>query len=137
MLKDGTEKQVIKDVDGNMTRPRIRYASICDPFVVILREDDTLGLFIGEPSKSKLRRKDMSMLGDRVSPVMHSGVKNKFNLFGSLSDRATLRPHFIPISQGSSDQANRRISHPRRPSKGMEVPLLSVRLMNNRDRCSG
>jgi cleavage and polyadenylation specificity factor subunit 1 len=50
-----------------MTRPRIRYACICDPFVVILREDDTLGLFIGEPSKSKLRRKDMSMLGDRVS----------------------------------------------------------------------
>jgi cleavage and polyadenylation specificity factor subunit 1 len=56
-------------MDGNMTRPRIRYASICDPFIVILREDDTMGLFIGEPSKSKLRRKDMSMLGDRVSPV--------------------------------------------------------------------
>ena len=53
-------------MDGNMTRPRIRYASINDPFIVILREDDTMGLFIGEPSKSKLRRKDMSMLGDRV-----------------------------------------------------------------------
>lgn len=64
---DGTEKQVIKDMDGNMTRPRIRYASIYDPCIVILREDDTMGLFIGEPSKLKLRRKDMSMLGDRVS----------------------------------------------------------------------
>ena len=75
--------------------------------------------------------------GDAPRRVMHSGVKNAINLFGSLSDRAMLRPHFIPITQDSSDQANRRISHLRHPSKGMGVPLLSVRLMNNWDRCSG
>ena len=63
---DGVEKQVIKDTDGNMTRPRIRAASILDPFVLVLREDDTLGLFVGEPARGKIRRKDMSALGDKV-----------------------------------------------------------------------
>lgn len=50
-----------------MTRPRIRFAAILDPFVLVLREDDTLGLFVGEPSRGKIRRKDMSALGDKVS----------------------------------------------------------------------
>jgi cleavage and polyadenylation specificity factor subunit 1 len=63
---DGTERQTIKDIDGNMPRPKIRVCSICDPFVLILREDDTIGLFIGETERGKIRRKDMSPMGDKV-----------------------------------------------------------------------
>jgi cleavage and polyadenylation specificity factor subunit 1 len=63
---DGREKQTVKDTDGNMTRPKIRSAFIMDPYVLIVREDDTLGLFVGEPSRGKIRRKDMSAFGDKV-----------------------------------------------------------------------
>ncbi|KIM33311.1 hypothetical protein M408DRAFT_152666 [Serendipita vermifera MAFF 305830] len=63
---DGSEKQTVKDTDGNMTRPKIRSACIMDPYVLIVREDDTLGLFVGEPSRGKVRRKDMSAFGDKV-----------------------------------------------------------------------
>ena len=65
-MLDGTERQIIKDMDGNMPRPKIRYCSICDPFVLIVREDDSIGLFIGEPERGKIRRKDMSPMGDKV-----------------------------------------------------------------------
>jgi cleavage and polyadenylation specificity factor subunit 1 len=64
---DGTERQIIKDMEGNNQRPRIKYCSICDPFVFILREDDTIGLFIGEPERGKIRRKDMSPMGEKTS----------------------------------------------------------------------
>ncbi|KAG9311848.1 CPSF A subunit region-domain-containing protein [Chiua virens] len=40
---------------------------ICDPFVLILREDDTIGLFIGEMERGKIRRKDMSPMGEKSS----------------------------------------------------------------------
>ena len=63
---DGTERQIIKDMEGNNQRPRIKYSSICDPFVFILREDETIGLFIGEPERGKIRRKDMSPMGEKV-----------------------------------------------------------------------
>ena len=49
-----------------MPRPKIRYCSISDPFVLILREDDSLGLFIGEIERGKIRRKDMSPMGEKV-----------------------------------------------------------------------
>lgn len=49
-----------------MPRPKIRLCSICDPFVLIVREDDSIGLFIGEPERGKIRRKDMSPMGDKV-----------------------------------------------------------------------
>ncbi|KAG8765123.1 mRNA cleavage and polyadenylation factor subunit [Serendipita sp. 397] len=65
LTPDGLEKQAIKDTDGNTPRAKIRSASILDPYILILREDDTLGLFIGEPSRGKVRRKDMSALGDK------------------------------------------------------------------------
>jgi cleavage and polyadenylation specificity factor subunit 1 len=65
--KDGTERQIIKDMDGNMPRPKIRGCSISDPFVFIVREDDSIGLFIGETERGKIRRKDMSPMGDKVS----------------------------------------------------------------------
>ncbi|KAF9078133.1 CPSF A subunit region-domain-containing protein [Rhodocollybia butyracea] len=48
-------------------RARIRHCSISDPYVMILREDGTMGLFIGEAAKGKVRRKDMSMLGGKTS----------------------------------------------------------------------
>ena len=54
-------------MDGNMPRPKIKACSICDPFTLILREDDTIGLFIGETERGKIRRKDMSPMGDKVS----------------------------------------------------------------------
>ena len=66
LTTDGTERQIIKDMEGNNQRPRIKYCSICDPFVFILREDDTIGLFIGEPERGKIRRKDMSPMGEKV-----------------------------------------------------------------------
>ncbi|KZT18929.1 hypothetical protein NEOLEDRAFT_1142724 [Neolentinus lepideus HHB14362 ss-1] len=64
---DGTERQIIKDLENQMSRSKIRYCSICDPFVLILREDDSLGLFIGEPERGKIRRKDMSPMGEKTS----------------------------------------------------------------------
>ncbi|CCL98048.1 uncharacterized protein FIBRA_00042 [Fibroporia radiculosa] len=64
---DGTERQVIKDWDGNIPRPKIRFCSICDPFVLIIRDDDSIGLFIGESERGKIRRKDMSPMGEKTS----------------------------------------------------------------------
>ncbi|KAK7451137.1 mRNA cleavage and polyadenylation factor subunit [Stygiomarasmius scandens] len=85
---DGTERQVIKDTESSknpsqpaVPRARIRACSIADPFVLIFREDDSIGLFIGEPEKGKIRRKDMSMMGDKTSRYLtgcfftdHTGV---------------------------------------------------------------
>ncbi|KAL4078098.1 CPSF A subunit region-domain-containing protein [Scleroderma yunnanense] len=64
---DGAERQIIKDMDGNMPRAKIKACSICDPFVLILREDETIGLFIGETERGKVRRKDMSPMGEKAS----------------------------------------------------------------------
>ncbi|KIJ63088.1 hypothetical protein HYDPIDRAFT_29778 [Hydnomerulius pinastri MD-312] len=64
---DGSERQIIKDMDGNLPRPRIKACSICDPFVLILREDETIGLFIAETERGKIRRKDMSPMGEKTS----------------------------------------------------------------------
>ena len=61
---------MIKDVDGNMTRPKIRYANVCDPYIMVIREDDTLGLFVGAFERGKIRRKDMSPMGDKVRTVL-------------------------------------------------------------------
>ncbi|KAF8886814.1 CPSF A subunit region-domain-containing protein [Infundibulicybe gibba] len=63
---DGTERQIIKDVDGNMPRPKIRACHISDPLVLILREDDSIGLFI-ETECGRIGRKDMSPMGDKTS----------------------------------------------------------------------
>ena len=71
-MTDGTERQIIKDMEGNNQRPKIKYCSICDPFVFILREDDTIGLFIGEPERGKIRRKDMSPMGEKVRRYLHT-----------------------------------------------------------------
>jgi hypothetical protein len=36
--------------------------------VLVLREDDSIGLFI-ETERGRIRRKDMSPMGDKVSPT--------------------------------------------------------------------
>ena len=53
-------------MDKNVPRAKIKHCSILDPFVLILREDETIGLFIGELERGKIRRKDMSPMGDKV-----------------------------------------------------------------------
>ncbi|TFK49248.1 hypothetical protein OE88DRAFT_1662681 [Heliocybe sulcata] len=73
---DGTERQIIKDLENQMSRPKIRFCSICDPFVLILREDDSLGLFIGEPERGKIRRKDMSPMGEKTSRYLAGSFFN-------------------------------------------------------------
>lgn len=74
VVSDGVERQIIKDMDGNMPRPKIRACSISDPFVLVLREDDSIGLFIGETERGKIRRKDMSPMGDKVSLHFFLGI---------------------------------------------------------------
>ena len=72
--KDGSERQIIKDMDGNLKRPKIRYCSISDPFILILREDDSLGLFVGNAETGKIRRKDMTPLGEKVKEKIVIGA---------------------------------------------------------------
>ncbi|KAH6906075.1 hypothetical protein BKA70DRAFT_1106800 [Coprinopsis sp. MPI-PUGE-AT-0042] len=67
---DGTERQKIDDLDGKLARPKIRACSICDPFVLIIREDDSIGLFLGETERGKIRRKDMSPMRDKTSKYL-------------------------------------------------------------------
>lgn len=66
---DGSLRQKIQDLDGNMPRPKIRTCSICDPYVLVFREDDTIGLFI-DTDRGKIRRKDMSPMGDKVKEIV-------------------------------------------------------------------
>lgn len=47
-------------------RPKIRYCSVSDPFVLIIREDDSLGLFVGDAERGRIRRKDMTPMGEKV-----------------------------------------------------------------------
>ncbi|KAJ7583446.1 CPSF A subunit region-domain-containing protein [Mycena floridula] len=66
---DGAERQKIKDVEGkdNAPRAKVRSCSIADPFVLVFREDDSIGLFTAVPDKGRIRRKDMSPMGDKAS----------------------------------------------------------------------
>ncbi|KAF7329846.1 Cleavage and polyadenylation specific protein [Mycena kentingensis (nom. inval.)] len=63
---DGSERQNIADKDGSMPRAKIRACSICDPYVIVIREDDSIGMFI-DTDRGKIRRKDMSPMGDKSS----------------------------------------------------------------------
>lgn len=67
-------------MDGNNVRPKIRACHISDPFILIIREDDTLGLFIGEAERGKIRRKDMSTMGDKVDipSSLHDGFSDEY-----------------------------------------------------------
>ena len=59
-------------MDGSPKRAKIRYCSISDPFILILREDETLGLFVGDAEKGRIRRKDMTPMGEKVSQISQS-----------------------------------------------------------------
>ena len=72
-------------MDGSLPRAKIRSCSICDPFVFILREDDSIGLFIGETERGKIRRKDMSPMGDKVFLI--SSVLQVIHRFDAQSSR--------------------------------------------------
>ncbi|CEL62153.1 Protein CFT1 OS=Cryptococcus neoformans var, neoformans serotype D (strain B-3501A) GN=CFT1 PE=3 SV=1 [Rhizoctonia solani AG-1 IB] len=61
---DGGERQLYLDAEGNKPRPKIKSAHVADPFIVVLREDDTFGLFVGDTAKGRVRRKDVSHFGD-------------------------------------------------------------------------
>ncbi|KAK7042372.1 protein CFT1 [Favolaschia claudopus] len=66
---DGSERQIIKDMDGSMPRPKIRACSICDPYIIVIREDDSIGMFVetDKYEERRIRRKDMSSMGDKNS----------------------------------------------------------------------
>ncbi|KAJ6591099.1 CPSF A subunit region-domain-containing protein [Mycena vulgaris] len=66
MEPDGSERQDLRDMDGTKSRPKIRACSISDPYVIVVREDDSIGLFI-ETEKGRIRRKDMAPLGEKGS----------------------------------------------------------------------
>lgn len=85
VMSDGTERQVIKDTDGNMKRPKIRYCSISDPFVLILREDDSLGLFV-DAGRGKIRRKDMTPVGGKACASFIELTQNLTKYIPPLSD---------------------------------------------------
>ena len=55
---DGTKRQSIKDMDGNLLHPKVWACSISGPFVLIVKEDNSIGRFMGEAKK--YRRKDVS-----------------------------------------------------------------------------
>ncbi|KAG8688697.1 mRNA cleavage and polyadenylation factor subunit [Ceratobasidium sp. 423] len=61
---DGAERQLYLDAEGNKPRPKIKAAHVADPFIVVLREDDTFGLFVGDTAKGRVRRKDISHFGE-------------------------------------------------------------------------
>ncbi|QRV81748.1 cleavage and polyadenylation specificity factor protein [Ceratobasidium sp. AG-Ba] len=61
---DGAERQVYLDADGNKPRPKIKSACVADPFIVVLREDESFGLFVGDTAKGRVRRKDVSHFGE-------------------------------------------------------------------------
>lgn len=68
-VSDTSERQCIKDMDGIPKRAKIRLCSISDPFILVLREDDTLGLFVGDAEKGRIRRKDMTPMGEKASRI--------------------------------------------------------------------
>ncbi|KAG8692927.1 mRNA cleavage and polyadenylation factor subunit, partial [Ceratobasidium sp. 395] len=61
---DGAERQLYLDADGNKPRPKIKAAYVADPFIVVLREDESFGLFVGDTAKGRVRRKDISHFGE-------------------------------------------------------------------------
>ncbi|KAJ7628553.1 CPSF A subunit region-domain-containing protein [Roridomyces roridus] len=96
---DGSERQGIKDMDGNMPRARIRACSISDPFVFVIREDDSIGLFI-ETDRGKIRRKDMSPMGEKSSRYITGGFfSDSTGLFDSCLESSS-----VPDSAVSADR---------------------------------
>ena len=101
---DGTKRQSIKDMDGNLLRPKIRACSISGPFVLIVKEDDSIGLFMGETERGKSRRKDVSYgrqssNSSRFSPVEWCWLFLFSSLDLEIPDRLLLRRHVRDVGE--------------------------------------
>ncbi|KAL5476911.1 CFT1 [Sanghuangporus weigelae] len=99
---DCSERQCIKDMDGATKRPKIRYCFISDPFILIIREDESLGLFVGDAERGRIRRKDMTPMGEKVS---------RYSAGCFFTDRSGLfeldvNPSPPPSASGDSKQKN-------------------------------
>ena len=55
-----------KDMNGVAKRPKIRYCCISDPFILVTREDESLGLFVGDAERGRIREKDMTSMGEKA-----------------------------------------------------------------------
>ncbi|KAJ7094010.1 CPSF A subunit region-domain-containing protein [Mycena belliarum] len=96
---DGTERQSIKEMDGTVPRHKIRACNISDPFVIVVREDDSLGMFI-ETEKGRIRRKDMTALGVKTSRYLTGCFFNdSTGIFDSCFESAA-----VPDSAVSADK---------------------------------
>jgi cleavage and polyadenylation specificity factor subunit 1 len=62
---------MLRDVDSNIYRSKIKACHISDPFVLLMREDETIGLFIAT-EHGRIRRKDMSPMGEKVPFFFYS-----------------------------------------------------------------
>ncbi|KIK53793.1 hypothetical protein GYMLUDRAFT_49207 [Collybiopsis luxurians FD-317 M1] len=140
-------------------RAKIRACSISDPYVLILREDDTMGLFLGyfadkdkEKDKDgkgkerererdkdkdgkgkgekmgKVRRKDMSMLGGKMSKYLtgcfftdHTGMLEK-NIVGlSSSSSSSTLANKVDLGQRTSSGLDNQWLMLVRPQGVMEI----------------
>lgn len=138
---DGTERQLYLDADGNKPRPKIKAAHVADPFIVVMREDETFGLFVGDTAKGRVRRKDVSHFGENVSLTFFLSMEE----FQTVRFRAQYasRPHFsrttptcfvlaslktsfLPVPRAGYIAASewwaiRRARNARRPMLGLET----------------
>ncbi|KAJ7216585.1 CPSF A subunit region-domain-containing protein [Mycena pura] len=102
---DGTERQIIKDMDGSMPRPKIRACSISDPYVIVIREDDSIGMFI-ETDRGKIRRKDMSPMGDKSSRYLTGCFFNDTTgLFDSCYETSAVPNSAVSVDKNQSSSA--------------------------------
>jgi len=105
---DGTKRQSIKDMDGNLLHPKIQACSISSPFVLIVKEDDSIGPFMGETEHGNIGER-MSPMGDKVRIHLDShrsdGADYSFFLFSSLDleipDRLLLRRHVQDVGEAT------------------------------------
>ncbi|THH10614.1 hypothetical protein EW145_g1206 [Phellinidium pouzarii] len=100
---DCSERQCIKDMDGVVKRPKIRFCSISDPFVLIIREDDTIGLFVGDAERGRIRRKDMTPMGEKVSRYSAgSFFSDKSGVFELYANTTSTNPEASDSKQKSA-----------------------------------
>ncbi|KAH6906093.1 hypothetical protein BKA70DRAFT_1191418 [Coprinopsis sp. MPI-PUGE-AT-0042] len=132
---DGTERQKIDDLDGKLARPKIRACSICDPFVLIIQEDDSIGLFLGETERGKIRRKDMSPMRDKTSKYLAGCfVTDTSGLFAkqfetTAPEAATSTLQSVVSGAGTGDRKQTQWLMLARPQGVMEIwtlPKLSL-----------
>ncbi|KAF8719078.1 mRNA cleavage, partial [Rhizoctonia solani] len=127
---DGAERQLYLDAEGNKPRPKIKVAHVADPFIVVLREDDTFGLFVGDTAKGRVRRKDVSHFGENGTICASASFfTDHTDLFQIRKPGDVVATHSGPGSHrrrpGESSSSKRRAS---RKSRG--GPAASTTLEN-------